>query len=182
MSFWNTSEGEKVEGNKEFESGGGDMTPIPAKTQVLAAPDEAKWDSPQDGGEDFISIRWSVLAPKEYENRKVFQKLRVLDPEAKKSDKAKRMLAAIDANAGGKLLGSDAEPTDERLTACLVNKPMMLMLQVWEMEVQGEKKTGNWVSAVSPRQQGAAQAAAAPRARAAAKPAALDNLDEDIPF
>jgi len=50
------------------------------------------------------------------------------------------------------------------------------------MEVQGEKKTGNWVSAVSPRQQGAAQAAAAPRARAAAKPAALDNLDEDIPF
>jgi hypothetical protein len=176
MSFWNTSEGSKVEGNREFESGGGDMTPIPAKTQVLAAPDEAKWDAPQDGGEEFVSIRWSVLAPKEYENRKVFQKIRVNDTDPKKADKAKRMLAAIDANAGGKLLARDEMPTDQQLTACLVNKPMMLMLQVWEMEVQGEKKTGNWVSAVSPRQGGQAQAAK-PKPAAAAVPE-----EDDIPF
>ncbi len=174
MSFFGFSE--PVTGN--FETGGGDMELIPAKTQVLAAPDEAKWDAPKDGGDSFVSIRWTVLQPKEYENRKVFHKLRVNDPDPKKAEKAKRMLAAIDANAGGKLMAAGVEPTDQSLTASLVNKPMMLLLQVWELEDEntGEKKRGNWVSAVSPRTAGGAQKPAQ-----APKPAA-DNFDDDIPF
>lgn len=172
MSFFNFNDNAPVTGN--FETGGGDMEPIPAKTQVLAAPDEAKWDSPREGdGPDFISIRWTILQPKEYENRKIFHKLRVNDDDAKKAEKAKRMLAAIDANAGGKLMAAGVEPTDQSLTASLVNKPMMLLLQVWEMDVNGETKRGNWVSAVSPRGAGGAPKPA---------PVAAPVDDDNIPF
>ena len=177
MSFFNFDE--PVTGN--FETGG-DMTPIPAKTQVLAAPDEAKWVSPSNGDPDYIEIRWSILQPKEYENRKIFHKLRVNDGNSKKADKAKRMLAAIDANAGGKLMAAGVEPTDQSLTVNLVNKMMMLMLQVWEMDVDGQTKTGNWVSAVSPKGAAAATAPAQQRAAPANAAAQADKFDEDIPF
>lgn len=173
MSFFGFSE--PVTGN--FETGGGDMEPIPAKTQVLAAPDEAKWDAPKDGGDEFVAIRWTVLQPKEYENRKIFHKLRVKDSDPKKAEKAKRMLAAIDANAGGKLMAAGVEPTDQSLTASLVNKPMMLLLQVWELETEtGEVKKGNWVSAVSPRTAGGVPKPAP----VAPKP--VDNFSDDVPF
>lgn len=172
MSFFNFEE--PVTGS--YETGGGDMEPIPAKTQVLAAIDEASWYTPQNGDEPYISIRWSVMQPKEFENRKIFQKLHVNHDDTKKRDKARRMLAAIDANAGGKLMAAGVEPNDQALTVNLVNKLMMLMLQVWEMEINGETKQGNWVSAVSPR-----GGAAAAQAQAKTKKPALD-IDDDIPF
>lgn len=157
MSFWDLEDqNEKLPSDGNFETGGGDMEPIPANTSVLAVADEAKWDEYNDC--NFISVRWSVLSPKEYKNRKVFQKLWVGDddPSAKdpkkKRDKAKRMLAAIDANAGGKLVASGEAPTDENMTRFLVNKPMVLKLQVWELD--DKSKAGNWVSAVSPRKSG----------------------------
>src|SRR5690606_23555613 len=146
MSFWNIEK--PKDGN--FETGGGDMEPIPKNTSVLAAPDEAKWD--EHNGDRYISIRWAVMAPAEYKNRKIFHKLRVEDEDPKKQEKAKRMLAAIDANAGGKLMKAGEEPTDKSLTVALCNKPMVLKLQVWEMEINGEERSGNWISAVSPRQ------------------------------
>lgn len=170
MSFWNTSE--EITGS--FESGGGDIEPIPANTTVLAAPDEAKWDD--HNGDYYISVRWVVLQPKEYANRKIFQKIRVEDKDPKKADKAKRMLGAIDHNAGGKLAASGEKPTDESLTRNLVNKPMMLKLQLWEIEADdGTKKRGNWVSAVAPRSGNAA-------APVAAKPAQDIVESDDIPF
>lgn len=141
MSFFNITE--KVTGS--FESGGGNFDPIPEGTQALASCDEAKIDSYE--GDDYISLRWTVLAPVEFKNRKVFQKVKVFDQDKKVSEKAKRMLAAIDANAGGQLMASDDEPSDESLTKALVNKPMILRLAVWEMN----DKKGNWVSAVAPR-------------------------------
>ena len=170
MSFWNTSE--EITGS--FESGGGDIEPIPANTTVLAAPDEAKWDSYE--GQYHIAVRWVVLQPKEYANRKIFHKIRVEDQDQKKADKAKRMLAAIDHNAGGKLAASGEKPTDESLTRNLVNKPMMLKLQMWEIEADdGTKKRGNWVSAVAPRSGNAA-------APVAPKPAPDIADDLDVPF
>ena len=167
MSFWNLSDNTKPEGNT-FDMGGGGI--IPANTSVLAACDEAKLDNYE--GEDFINLRWTVLAPAEYANRKVFQKIRVFDTSPQKADKAKRMLTAIDANAGGKLMASGAEPTDAMLTKCLVNKPMVLKLQVWGIN----EKSGNWVAAVAPR---AAGQVAPPRAAA---PKKLVADDDDIPF
>jgi hypothetical protein len=169
MSFWNLSDNTSAsETGKSFEMGGGDMEPIPANTSVLAAPDEAKLDNYE--GDEYISLRWTILAPKEYANRKVFQKIRVFDPDTKKSDKAKRMLAAIDSNAGGQLIASGQEPTDALLTKCLVNKPMHLKLQVWEMN----DKKGNWVAAVSPR--AATNETTSPAAKAAA------DIGDNVPF
>jgi hypothetical protein len=152
MSFFNIKE--KVTGS--FESGGGNFDPIPDGTQVLASCDEAKIDNYQ--GDDYISLRWSVLAPVEYKNRKLFQKVKVFSDDQKIAEKAKRMLAAIDANAGGLLMASDDEPTGESLTKALVNKPMILRLAVWDIE----GKKGNWVSAVAPKTATSSAPAAAP--------------------
>lgn len=166
MSFWNL---ENLPENGEFESGGGDIQPIPSNTQCLAAIDEAKWDHDTNGNR-YISLRWMVLQPAEYKNRKVFQKLWVADadPRAKdadaKRDKAKRMLGAIDANAGSKLRAAGVEPTDESLTLNLTSKPMMIKVMQWSLtdEVTGENKTGNWIGAVSPRKGNSPAPAAAP--------------------
>lgn len=159
--FWGLSEGGSAAENNtgEFDAGGGNMQPIPSETSVLAAIDEAKWDGEE--GKKFISLRWSVLQPEEFENRKVYQKLWVsdADPRAKpdkvaaKRDKAKKMLAAIDLNAGGKLLAKPVMPTDEAMTLHLTNKPMIVKVMVWEMKdsMTGEMNRGNWIGAVSSR-------------------------------
>ena len=160
MSFWNIN---TTEDAGSFETGGGTIEPIPANTDVLAICDEAKWDQSPYDDRSYISLRWSVMKPEDFRNRKVFQKLRVDHQDPKKSEKAKRMLAAIDYNAGGKLQASGEDPTDESMTKHLTNKPMVLRLQVWEIETeQGEKKSGNWVSAVSPAKKAAAKPAAKP--------------------
>ena len=157
--FWGLSEGGSAADNTTgaFDAGGGNMQPIPSDTNVLAAIDEAKWDGNE--GAKYISLRWSVLQPEEFENRKVFQKLWVgdADPRAKadkvaaKRDKAKKMLAAIDLNAGGKLLAKPVMPSDEAMTLHLTNKPMIIKVMVWEMKdaMTGEMNRGNWVGAVS---------------------------------
>jgi hypothetical protein len=163
MSFWNLSEG-NLETTGEFETGGGDIKPIPADTQCLATIDEAKWATDMNGN-SYVSLRWAVLQPTEYKNRKVFQKLWVKDndPRAKdpvkKRDKALRMLAAIDVNAGGKLKAAGVEPTDDSLGIALSNKPMLIKVMEWKItdEVTGELKSGNWIGAVSARK-GAAPA------------------------
>jgi len=160
MSFWNLSDGEDIKQSTtgEFDQGGGRLELIPDNTSLLGAIEEAKWDRTLDQ-DRFISLRWTVLAPEEFKNRKIFQKLWVLDDEprakdpAKKRDKAKRMLAAIDMNAGGKLLAKGETPTDESLTACLTNKQMVIKVMVWEMpdRERGGMAQGNWVGAVSPK-------------------------------
>jgi len=179
-NFWELDDGEDAtETGTEYEVGGGDFEVIPNNTDVLACPDEAKWDA--FNGDDFISVRWTILKPEEYANRKVFQKLWVTDDDpkakdpAKKRDKAKRMLAAIDANAGGKLGKKDVLPTDESLTAALVNKPMIIKLMVWKMKGDdGEEKSGNWVSAVSPKKGGkVSKPKPEPKKQ---------ELDDEIPF
>ena len=180
MSFWNLSDNDDAtKTTGEYETGGGDdMEPIPAKTQVLAAPDEAKWDEYE--GDYYISLRWNVLKPDQYKGRKVFHKLRVQDSDTKKADKAKRMLAAIDANAGGHLAKSAAQPGDAELAKSLVNKPMMLLLQVWEVEKEdGTTATGNWVSAVSPKKSNGGSTQLTQPAQQAVP---TDNFDDDIPW
>lgn len=150
MSFWNTSEGEALNQNNSgnAEMGGGNLEPIPANTLLRAIVTEAKWD--EAGGDQIIKLRWDVVDG-EYKNRVVFQKLKVCDGDPKKADKAKRMLAAIAHNAGGKLLEC-AEINDQALSMHLTNKPMLIKVQVWKIEAEnsqnGEEASGNWVSAV----------------------------------
>jgi hypothetical protein len=68
MNFWELEDGD-LDTTGSFETGGGDIEPIPAKTQVLASIDEAKFD--EYGGDQYISIRWNILQPEEYKNRKI---------------------------------------------------------------------------------------------------------------
>ena len=159
MSFWNLSEGD-FEVSEKFEIGGGEITPIPSNTQCLAYIDEAKWDQDRDQNR-FISLRWTILGPIEYKNRKIFQKLWVEDdnPQAKdpekKRDKAKRMLFAIDAYAGGKMAAQKLEPTDEVMQQCIGGKQMLIKVMVWKIkdESTGETKEGNWIMGVERKAQ-----------------------------
>jgi hypothetical protein len=212
MGFWDLSDGQTATNTgTEYEVPSGNMDPIPAGSSVLAMIDECKWEMRQTG-EEFISARWTVLAPEEYKNRKVFHKMWVMDmdPSAKdeatgmkKRDKARKMLAAIDANAGGKLTAKPGRPTNDDLLH-LTNKPMVCTMMEWEMPDtrNGGTMRGNWVSAVAskgnkdihiadakPRSAAAGSGAArrddfgAPAGNAPAggysKPA---MMDDDIPF
>ena len=182
--FWGLSDGDTVQATTSYESAGGSIDPIPDGTQVLASIDEAKWDS--YNGEEYISLRFTVLQPEAYKNRKIFPKLWVLgnnpekkDPEKRKKqgDNAKRMLAAIDTIAGGKLLAKGGKPTDTDLQSSLMGKPMVLRLGVYDMMGEdGTRRIGNWVQQVAAKNGATVQEAP--------KPVAQNNsLDGDeIPF
>ena len=182
-NFWGLSDGDDItKTGGQFEVGGGEIEPIPNDTTCTAIIDEAKWDQTRNG-ENLISLRWAIVAPVEYKNRKIFQKLWVTDsdPRAKnasaKRDKAKRMLAAIDTNAGGKLLKSGKIPTDETMSLYLTNTPMLIKVNIWEMEVTDEngeknKMRGNWIASVSPKG----------GAKAAPKPSTPVEIDDEVPF
>lgn len=177
MSFFNLSDGTNAatqENAGTFEMGGGNLAPIPDNTNVVAFCEEAKLD--EYDGDRYISLKWRIQAPKEFKNRIIFQKIRTFDLDATKRDKAIRMLVAIDSNAGGKLVASGQEPNDMNLGQCLLNKPMVLKLMVWEMN----DKSGNWVGAVS-KYNGQQAAQPAPVAAPTPTPAPLD-IDGDIPF
>ncbi len=193
MSFWNLSGGESavdaVKGG-EYDAGGGNFGVIPDGTTVLAVADDAKWQSNFNKDAEYVNIRWEILGPEEYAGRKLFQKIwagdhdpQAKDPE-KKKDKAISMLAAIDANAGGKLVKLSGKPDDEDLALALLGKPMTLRLGVWEQEIQGSMKEGNWVQYVAPKANFkgvTAPAKPAQKAAPKAKPVA-DDLDDDVPF
>ena len=99
MSFWNTSEGSKI-GSETSAELGGSSEPIPEGEHCKAMITDAKWDTYE--GETCIKLRWDVIEGS-YNKRVVFHKVKVNESDAKKADKHKRMLAAIDANCGGKL-------------------------------------------------------------------------------
>ena len=149
MSFWQKQDGSAVETSTTFESGGGEITPIPNNTALIAAIEEAKWADYQ--GESYINLKWRVMRPSEFANRVIFQKLKVFSD--KQGDKAKQMLAAIDANCGGKLAKLRDTPQDEDLMMSLIGKPVAIKVQVWDIN----GKTGNWISAVAPAKQQAPQ-------------------------
>lgn len=162
MSFFHLSDGSSAESSGEFEAGGFEV--IPAGTQLKAMIEEASWEEYE--GDRHISFRWDVLDG-EHKGRKIFQKLRVLDADSSKADRAKRMLAAIDSNCGAALMSSGKEPDDVALQINLTNKPMAIKVDVWE---QGGK-SGNWVCAVSPLSKSEPTTTAV-----------SDDFDDDIPF
>jgi hypothetical protein len=173
MGFWNLSDGKAVESKSEFELGGG-FEVIPDGSRVLAAVEECKDD--QWEGERFFNLKWRILDG-EYKNRIIFQKLKVFSSKEKQRDNAITMLAAIDANAGGKLMASGKEPTDFAIASALANRPMILLLRVWESE--DKQKTGNYVAGVFGRQQ--TKAAPAPKQSSPSNEPPMD-FDDDIPF
>ena len=198
MAFWDLSDGGAATDNdsKEFDGGGGNFDPIPDGSSVLAIAEAAEWANTQadKSGAEHVKVTWSILSPDEYQNRKIFHKIWVtdFDPSVKdsdkalkKRDKARKMLAAIDANAGGKLGAKTGKPTGEELALCLCNKPMIITLRVWEVEDRqtGGTISGNWVSAVAPKSKGIdvkAAAASKPKQQSASNRRDLDG--DDVPF
>jgi len=190
MSFWTTSDGElATQTGGEFETPSGNTDPIPDGSSVLAMITSAGWKNPKDDTSvEYVELEWQVAQPEEYANRKVWQKLWIddLDPSAKdetkairKRDNHKRMLAAIDANCGGKLAKKGARPDDSALALALMQRPMVIKVKTWDND-KGEP-AGNWICAVSPKT--AAISAAVSKAKPNAKPAGFaDDLDDDIPF
>jgi len=186
MSFWQKQDGSQIENITSFDAGGGDIQPIPNNTALIAAIEEAKWA--EYDGEHYINLKWRVMRPADYANRVIFQKLKVFSE--KQGDKAKQMLAAIDANCGGKLSKLTETPEDMHLMTALVGKPMAVKVQIWDMN----GKTGNWISAVSPAKSQAPVQAQAPKPSAPRPPQNAHNQaksnayqpqvddDDDIPF
>lgn len=192
--FWTLSNGETArDTGSEYEAPSGVILPIPDGSSVLAMIGGAKWESARNsnGGEHFISLEWTVLEPKEYANRKVWQKLWVNDydptvidqaKQQKKRDSARKMLSAIDANCGAKLAKSGDVPDDGDLAIALCQRPMVVKLRVWEIIEDGkEPKCGNWIVAVSPK--------TAPLIKVAPKNvststgiAGVSDIDDDVPF
>ena len=165
MSFFNTTEAET--GSMEM---GGDFEPMPKDTQVLGLVESA--EIAEYEGNQKIKISWAVLQPEEFKGRKVFQNIKVFDENPETAAKARKMLAAIDFNAGGKLMASGQAPDDLSLTAALSMKQMVLKLAVWDMN----GKTGNWVISVAGKGTSVPQAAPAP----AVAPTA--GVGDEIPF
>ncbi len=193
MSFWQLQDGTEAQTSTSFESGGGDIQPIPNNTQLIAAIEEAKWADYQ--GDSYINLKWRVMRPAEYANRVLFHKVKVFGMATDKdkaavADKAKMMLRAIDANCGGKLSRLNEAPNDMDLMTALVGKPMAIKVQVWDMD----GKKGNWISAVAPAKApqshptpntAQAQPAAqqrAPQGQPQRAPLQSAQLDDDLPF
>ena len=126
MSFWNTSDGELATQNGgNYEAPTGNSEPIPDNSSVKAVISNAQWKSPRGNDSvEYVELEWQIVEPAEYVNRKIWQKLFVddFDPSVadptkaqRKTDNHKRMLAAVDANAGGKLAKKGIRPTDSDL-------------------------------------------------------------------
>ena len=186
MGFFTKSTGETlnkttVTGNFESQT---DLLPIPDKTVTKVACTEAKWaeiDKLPNGetkryvGERYINLRWDVIEG-EYKGRVTFQKLYVNAGEPTAADKAKEMLAAIDFNAGGKIIAADREPTDMDLMSNLANKIMFVRQRVWGKT--GEKQ-GNWIDAVQGK--GTVQTKTSAPASQHQEPP-TQPTDDEIPF
>lgn len=202
MSFWDLSDGGAANEDvkKEYEVPGGNMDPIPNNSDVLAYIKAAKWASKKDASERYIEIQWQVEKPAEFLNRVVFQKLWVddLDPTAKseekakdKRDKARKMLATIDANAKGRLMQSGEAPTDDSLALALVDARMVIKCMEWSIEDRssGDTIRGNWISAVKPKDAETSVGKALPvksSSGGGGRPSGGGgggfDLDDDIPF
>jgi len=184
MSFWDLSDGDDIAKiGAKYEIEGGSMEPIPNDTNCIATIENAQIETNRDNLQ-YINIRWSVLSPSEYKNRKVFQKLWCLDddPRAKdaavKKDKAKKMLFVIDSNAGGKMFSS-GKPMTDNLLATLNGKQMQIRVMTYELQGDNGKITGNWISSISPK--GGVVEAVKRAVTPKQAPAQIAD-DEDVPF
>lgn len=196
-NWWATSDGENVTDDvkKEYDAGGGGFDVIPAKTFALATISNAAWK--EYDGSRYVNITWSIEKDVAYLNRKVFHKIWCGDLDkgakdpAKKRDKALRMLATIDANAGGKLAKAGREPDDDDLAMALIGKQMIILLMTYPERDKDNKEikgthAGNWVQGVFSK--GSKELTVPPKPSTGnggpqtRRTADDDDLDRDVPF
>lgn len=189
--FWDLSTGETAvdDVKTSYEVASGSFDAFPEGTKLLAMVTDAEWRTNDQTGLENLSLTWTVTKPEEVANRKVFQSLWLTDlqPSAKdpekKRDKARRMFATIDANAGGKLARKPGKPEAEAILIALANKPMVIRLGEYEGT---DGKFRNYVQAVGPKTEETHLPAPKPRPaprpapQRSSGPAAWD--DSEIPF
>ena len=203
INFWEDEEGEEIEQQEKFSSGGGDFEVIPAKTVLLADIESIEYQNYKDSDIQYINVLWRATKPELYANRVIPQKIRIQgdDPGAKsynedkqrdKIRKAKTMLAAIDKICtGGKLYELKEAPTDENLQRYLVGTSCVITLQIWKGtdENGNQVPMGNWVQEVAAPKGGQTRK---PTTTTTIKPPLKDHkkakeefvsdIDDDIPF
>lgn len=195
--FWNLSTGGDAteEATTSYETASGSFEAFPEGTKLLAMVTDAEWRVNEQSGLENLSLTWTVVKPEEVANRKVFQSLWLTDlqPEAKdpekKRDKARRMFAAIDANAGGKLARKPGKPDAEAILIALANKQMVIRLGEYEGRTRdGGTTMRNYVQAVAPKTE--ETYLPPPKERPASRPAPRSGApaggatwdDSEIPF
>lgn len=184
MSFWQTSSGEKATGEVQENSSGFDPLPKEWYTCML---EEVGVNDYQ--GKRSIRIKARVVQ-EQYKNRVLFLSLKCFEfdgPDYKEStrDNAIQKLVKLYQICKAKL--PDGEP-DDRSLGQLIDKPVDLMLDVWEID----DKSGNWIVNVRARGEvvnakSVAKTTAKPSFKAEPKPAPVhgggfDDMDDDIPF
>lgn len=194
--FWGLSDGGNAtdDVSTSYEVASGNFEAFPEGTKLLAMVTDAEWRVNDQTGLESLSLTWTVVKPEEVANRKVFQTLWLTDlqPDAKnpekKRDKARRMFAAIDANAGGKLAKKPGKPDAEAILIALANKQMVIRLGEYEGRTRdGGTVMRNYVQAVGPKTvetylpPTTKRAPSRTDARSGA-PAGGMMFDDDIPF
>ena len=194
--FWGLSTGEDAtdDVSTSYEVASGSFDAFPEGTKLLAMVTDAEWRTNDQTGLENLSLTWTVVKPEEVANRKVFQSLWLTDlqPEAKdpekKRDKARRMFAAIDANAGGKLAKKPGKPDAEAILIALANKQMLIRLGEYEGKTRdGGTVQRNYVQAVGPKTGETylpppTKRAPSRQATHSGAPAGGIAFDDDIPF
>ena len=136
-SFWSTSDGEKATGEVVESSG---FDPLP-KDWYISMLESVTVDEYQ--GQKKIKLKARVVGDGFGKNRVLFLGLKCWDDDEAKRDRAIQILVKMFNILGVKL--PKGEPDDDDL-ADLVDKPIDLMLDEWEMEnSKGELKSGNWL-------------------------------------
>jgi len=170
----------------EFTAPGGELEPIPAKTNCLvvaeAATIIAMGEKSSNPGESYINIKWIVLQPGLYARRILFQKVRVNHPDPEKRKTALNMLAAIDCNSKApddrklKHLNFIDDIDDIALARVIVNSKMVAMVQVIKPKNGEQGYSGNWINKISPYVDGTVMPGPTPGK------SPVGDLDDDIPF
>jgi hypothetical protein len=143
------------------------VSPIPHDTTVKAQISAIAWATWE--GTQYVQATWTVEAPAEYKDRKVWQSFYLMEKDATRLEQTQEMLLGIDANCGGKIAASnpnDVNDITDALLGNLIGTTMLLKLVV-------TKAGRNFIAKVSPLSKESAQPVAAP---------AFEVPDPDMPF
>lgn len=161
------------------------FAPIPKDTQCLAVIEAAAWA--EYNGEEYINTKWRISQPEAYNNRLVWQKLRILDSDPAKKNRAERMLSAIAVNANNgamiqaMIAAKESNPSNNSL-AQLNQGFMVIKLGVWENKETNS--SGNFIVAVA-KHGGKAPAKQAPATKTPAPKMSAPATDfdfDELPF
>jgi len=175
MSFWKTSAGQEATGEVKEMS----FDPLP-KGWYTSMLEEVSVDEYE--GQKKIKIKARIVGEGFGKNRVLFLNLKAFEGDKIKDtarDRAIQVLVKMYQLCKAKL--PNGEPDDRSLSQ-LVDKPMDLLLEIWELE--DKSKSGNWlVNCAAKGEKAGGSISPAKATPAKGKPAAaFSDMDDPIPF